>query len=413
MPIEQFLITLIFILAIAKICGEVAERRGQPAVLGELIGGVLGGTGCLGQLAARCPALHSLTLDPSEPVLQVVAGVGVILLMFEVGLETDLDDLLRLGWPALWVAFLGVILPFAGGYFLMRAFGVAPIPSALVGASLTATSVGITARSFADLNCSGAREARLVLAAAVADDVIGLVILAAMAGTSSARGISFSGVARAAVLATLFLVAAAWLGRRFAPAILRRIARMRTRAALSTAALMFCFLLAVLAEKIGGLSPMVGAFAAGLILAKTEQKVHFEQRLKPVADIFVPVFFVMAGAAMPLQAIRLGSPGGGIVLEQAAALFAVAVAGKIVAGLTVPARAMNRLAVGVAMVPRGEVALIFASYGIAARIFSPRLYCVVLLVVMATTLLTPVFLKIVLRKSPEPLPGEAVAQAAS
>ena len=393
MPIEQFLISLTLILAAAKLSGELAERCGQPAVLGELIGGLVIGRVGLQLLAAHVPGLHALIIDDHSQALQAAADIGVILLMFEVGLETDMDDLIRLGWPSLIVAVLGVVLPFAGGFFLMRQFDVPVLPAILVGAAMTATSVGITARSFADLNVGHTREARLVLGAAVADDVIGLVILASMSGLTAGASLSTVAICRSAIVAVLFLGISAALGRRFAPSILKFVARMRTRAALSTAALMFCLLLSALAHEIAGLSPMVGAFAAGLVLAKTEHKVHFEHRLKPLADVFVPVFFVLIGVGMPLDRIDIGSYAGRQLLFEAAALFAVAFTGKIVAGLLVPDRLTRRWIVGIAMVPRGEVALIFASYGVVSGLFTPHLYMVVVFVVMATTLITPWLLK--------------------
>lgn len=413
MPIEQFLISLTLILAAAKLSGELAERCGQPPVLGELIGGLVIGRVGLQLLAAHIPGLHSLIIDDRSQALQAAADIGVILLMFEVGLETDMDDLIRLGWPSLVVAVLGVVLPFAGGFYLMRQFGVPVLPAILVGAAMTATSVGITARSFTDLNVGHTREARLVLGAAVADDVIGLVILASMSGLTAGASLSTFAICRSAIVAILFLGISAALGRRFAPAILRIVARMRTRAALSTAALMFCLLLSALAHEIAGLSPMVGAFAAGLVLAKTEHKVHFEHRLKPLADVFVPVFFVLIGVGMPLDQVDFGSYAGRQLLIEAAALFAVAFAGKVVAGLLVPDRLTKRWIVGIAMVPRGEVALIFASYGVVSGLFTPHLYMVVVLVVMATTLITPWLLKKTIGGSGEVRPKVADAPAVS
>lgn len=382
MSFEQFLIELVLILAAAKIGGEVAERLKQPAVLGELVAGILIG-GPIGWLA----------IDPNAVALQVMAEIGAVLLLFEAGLESDVDDLRRLGPAALWVAFAGVALPFILGYAVALLLNLPSHGAIFLGAALTATSVGITTRTFQDLRVTERPEARIVLGAAVADDVIGLVLLAVVSGIATSGSFSLLSGLKIAGFALAFLIGSVLIGIFGAPFVMRLVARMRTRAALSTMALIFCFLMAALAHRFGGLAPIVGAFAAGLVLSTTEHKLHFEARLKPVADIFIPIFFVLMGAAMPIGAINPTTRAGQATLLLALALVVVGVVGKVVGGMTVPVRGLSRLMVGVGMVPRGEVGLIFANVGLTHHLIARGQFTAIVLMVMATTFVTPPLLK--------------------
>lgn len=415
MDIDRFLLDLVVVLFAAKAGGELAHRLNQPAVLGELLGGIIVGSSVLGVLADHIHFLHLLTISSGSgayPVLFICAQIGMILLLFETGLETDMDELFKLGASALWVACLGVALSFAGGYFVMRLMHVASAGALFVGAAVSATSVGITARSFSDLNKSRSKEAKIVLGAAVADDIIGLIILAVMSGLAVNR-ISLVGACKTALAAILFLAAAVVLGRYFAPKIMDLAHRMRTKAALATASLIFCFILAIVANYAAGLSPIIGAFAAGLVLAKTSHKLHFVKQLQPVASVFVPVFFVLTGALMPISAINPGSATGRTVILQTLLLFGVAAVAKIIAGVSVPERKTNRIAVGIGMIPRGEVVLIFAGYGIQSGALTQGLYTAVLLVVMLTTFVTPPLLKAALGKSDNEKGGLQKSEAVS
>ena len=413
MNVDQFLLDLVVVLFAAKAGGEIAHRLNQPAVLGELLGGMIFGASVLGVLAIHVHFLQLLTIGPkssSYPVLFICAQIGMILLLFEAGLETDMDELFKLGVSALWVACLGVVLSFVGGYFAMRLMHVSNAGALFVGAAISATSVGITARSFSDLDKSRSKEAKIVLGAAVADDIIGLIILAVMSGFARNR-MSAVGACKTAVAAVLFLVVAVVLGRYLAPKIMDLAHRMKTRSALATASLIFCFILAILANYAAGLSPIIGAFAAGLVLAKTSHKLHFIKQLQPVASVFIPVFFVLTGALMPVNAINPASAAGRTVILQTLLLFAVAAIAKVIAGVSVPERNTNRIAVGVGMIPRGEVVLIFAGYGIQSGALSQGLYTAVLLVVMLTTFVTPPLLKAVLGSSSNEKGGLLTSEA--
>ncbi len=374
---HSVLFSVAIILAFAKLAGEFTERvLKQPAVLAEIVVGVILGSSVLGWV------------DGSDITLANLAEIGAVLLLFEIGIECNLDELLKVGGEAIWTAVVGVIFPFGFGYGVGVAMHL-PTPQAIfMGAALTATSVGIVARVFADLSVLHIREAKIVLGAAVADDVIGLVVLASVSGMASGTALNVWSIVKVSVIAVLFLVGAIVIGLRATPWIIKAARAMRTRAAVSLAAFVVCLLLAVTSEK-AGLAPIVGAFAAGLVLAKTEDKIHFEEKIRSIADVFVPIFFVMMGARMQLSAIT------GPVLTTGGLLLVVAVVGKLLAGFSLPWKGIDRAIVAVGMVPRGEVGLIFASLGLERHILTDGLYGAIIIVVIATTFATPPLLKIV------------------
>ena len=396
---DHILLQLAIILAAAKIGGEICERLlKQPAVLGEIVLGVLVGGSVFGWI------------NGTDPILAKIAEIGAVLLLFEVGLESDIDELFRVGGAALWVACSGVILAFALGFGVSYWLGQAPLSATFIGAAVTATSVGITARVFSDLKSLSTKEARIVLGAAVADDVIGLIIVAAVSGLAVAKVFSIVVIGKLTATAILFLVGAILIGLRATPYILKLAAGMRTRAALPSVAVILCFLLATLAEY-AQLAAIVGAFAAGLVLAKTEHKIHFEHRIKSIADIFIPVFFVMMGAQMKLSSFDPSTVAGRTTLLTGALLLIAVTIGKVLAGLTLPIRGAKRLMVGIGMIPRGEVTLIAALIGLKAHIISDSIYAAIIFVVICTTFVTPPLLKWVIG-SGDPKGGEEQAKPA-
>ncbi|MBI4728577.1 MAG: cation:proton antiporter [Acidobacteria bacterium] len=366
----RVILDVLIVLVAAKVGGEIAERLGQPAVLGELALGVAVG-----------PSLAGL-ITPT-PVLGAFAELGAILLLFEVGLETDLAGVLRVGGAALRVASIGVAVPFALGFVAARALGFHTLPAVFIGATLTATSVGITARLLSDLRRLGTDEGRTILGAAVADDVIGLVILAVVSSLIGGGRISAWSVAGIVATSVGFLVAALVAGLELAPPLFGWLAgHLRVRGILITSAFAFCLLLAWTAGALR-LAPIVGAFAAGVVLARTREHQQIRAKLAPLADVFIPIFFLSMGIAVDARAVARPA-----VLGVAALLTLAAVAGKIVSGIGAPAKA-DRLAVGVGMIPRGEVGLIFASVGLARGVVASGGYSALVLVVVATTFLTP------------------------
>jgi Kef-type K+ transport system membrane component KefB len=407
-PVAPLVLSLAVLLITGKIGGEIATRLDQPAVLGELVGGILlGSAGGLG--------LDVLEPLKADPTVAVFASLGVLLLLFAVGLESTVPQMLRLAKPALLVAVLGVLSPFALGWMV----GIWLLPAdgayvhAFLGAALCATSIGITARVMQDLGFSRTVEARIILGAAVLDDVLGLIILAVVTGAIAAAGagetFSIGAVGWVAAKATLFLVGALWLGVSLAPRVFALAATLRTGGVLLSIGLSFCFLLAWLADRID-LAPIVGAFAAGLVL----ENVHYrdfvnrgerplEDLVRPLTDFLAPVFFVLMGLRTDLR--MLVQPGA---IGLAAALIVVAVIGKQLCSLAVwRTPGVNRLAIGIGMVPRGEVGLIFANVGASltlngAPIVDSRTFSALVLMVIVTTLITPPALRWSLRRGWQP-----------
>ena len=383
MEFRDLLLGLVLVWLAAKVAGEAMERVGQTAVLGELLAGVLIGPGVLG-LVHESQALHAL------------AELGVLILLFEVGLESDLGELLRAGPQATLVALVGVVVPFAVGYGVMSWLGHPALLAVFVGATFTATSVGITARVLADLGRLGDSAAKVVLGAAVVDDILGLIILAVVTGVAQTGSVSFGAVGLLAAKAVAFLVAAVLVGVRLAPTLVRWVGRLRARGTLVVYSVVFAVALASVADLIG-LATIIGAFAAGLVLATTERREHIEERIKPVADLLVPVFFVTVG--IKVQPAALNPFAEGAQFGIAMLLTGVAVASKLAAGLAVYRPGVRRWPVAVGMVPRGEVGLIFAGAGLTAGVIAEDLYSALIVVVMLTTFAAPPWLKVLYRES--------------
>lgn len=397
-PSVRLLLYLVLILLAAKLMGHLGVILGQPPVLGELCAGILlGNLGLFGIAGFEGIA--------SDPYVDILARIGVVVLLFEVGLESTIRDILGVGLSSLLVAVLGVAAPFGLGWLV----GVwllpeaSPYAHAFLGATLCATSVGITARVLQDIGKSQEKEARIILGAAVIDDVLGLIILASVSGIILAAGEGKTpGILPQVAIALKaggFLAGSLLLGALFTPKIFDTAAKLRGPGVLVGVSLAFCFLLAFLAGE-AGLAPIVGAFAAGLILepvhfqAFGERSIrHLEDALKPLSEFLAPVFFVQMGAKVDLRVFSSTD-----TLWLALALTVAAIVGKQVCSLGVLGKGVNRWAVGFGMIPRGEVGLIFASIGAALvlggeRIIDATTYSAVVIMVIVTTLVTPPLLK--------------------
>lgn len=397
-PVASVVLALALILGAAKLGGDLATRIGQPSVLGELLFGVL-----LGNLPLfGVTAFETIKTDAS---IDMLARLGVIILLFEVGLESTVAQMMKVGLSSFVVAIVGVVAPFALGWGVSAWLlpDHSPYVHAFLGATLTATSVGITARVLKDLGRSQADEARIILGAAVIDDVMGLVVLAVVTGVIAAAdaGTSLSGLDVALTLgkAVAFLLGALLIGLRLSPRLFGFASHLKTRGVLLAVGLSFCFFLSWLASAIG-LAPIVGAFAAGLILEPvhyrgfTDRGEHqLEELVQPISAFLVPVFFVLMGMHTDLRSFA--QPG---VLTLAAALTVAAIIGKQVCYFGVIGKGIDRLSVGIGMIPRGEVGLIFANIGLALTIKGERVidaatYSAVVVMVIATTMITPPALK--------------------
>jgi len=424
--VENFAITFLWI-AVVLIAAKVSsliEKVGQPSVLGELLIGVL-----IGNLALL--GVHWFDPIKHDTIIAFLAELGVVILLFQIGLESNLKEMKEVGTRAALVAVLGVITPFALGYFLGPYFlpGLTSHAYLFLGATLTATSVGITARVFKDLGKLQSKEAQIVLGAAVIDDVLGLIILAVVSAIVTLGSAPLGMIGLIIVKAVAFLIGAVVIGQLSAPYISKFFSKIHTGVAMKfTLTICFGLVFAYLAHVIG-LAPIVGAFAAGLILdsvhfryfkdpkvvrdvraaiedadAKEETRIkveaaiepharrQLEYMIEPLGNFFVPIFFVMTGMAVKLETLFDLS-----VLGVALAITVIAFVGKLVAGLIV-GKGIDKKVVGFGMVPRGEVGLIFATIGRGLGVVDDKVFSVIVVVVILTTLLTPPILTLLLKK---------------
>lgn len=422
-PVTPILFGLVLILAGAKIGGAIFLKFHQPAVLGELVCGVVFGNVLLllgleveqatdagGLLGWYATFVHSTVTHGSA--IDILARIGVVLLLFQVGLESNLKDMMKVGATSFWVATIGVVCPFLLGlgvsYFFLPPRGEHEIlVHVYIGAVLTATSVGITARVLQELGRLNQKESRIILGAAVIDDVMGLVVLAVVAGIITAQGQgtepAIGSMLLILVKAIVFLVVAVVGGQWLSPRLFRLASKLQGEGVLLITALMICFVLAAVANLIG-LAPIVGAFAAGLLLDEVHyadfmhrgSDHHIEELLEPVAAFLVPVFFVQMGMTVHLSTFANVS-----VLGFAALLTVAAIIGKQSCGLVVP-KGLDRISVGVGMIPRGEVGLIFAAIGASLyvhgeRVISDSSNAAVVIMVIVTTMVTPPILQLTLK----------------
>jgi Kef-type K+ transport system membrane component KefB len=383
LSISELLLALLAIFAAAKIFGELAERIGQPAVLGEMIGGIVIGVS----------GLH--LVDAHDPVVHVLSELGVLLLLFLIGLETDLHRLLAVGKASTSVAFAGVMLPFAAGYGVGMWLDYPTPVAVFLGAALTATSVGITARVLSDLGHLESDESQVILGAAVIDDILGLVLLTVLTAVAAGEPLTLLGVGRIFGIAFGFVVLALVVGSFLARRLIAVIARLRVAKALFFASIMFAFGLAYLADLVGS-ALIIGAFAAGLVLAKTDRGRDIEHEVYDVAQFFIPIFFVSVGAAVDLRALNPFQAETRPFFIVGMLLTLVAIAGKLLAGFAAFGRPLRKIVIGVGMIPRGEVGLIFAQLGLSAGLLSTGLYSSVALMVMITTFVAPPALRALL-----------------
>ena len=413
------LLSLVVIYFAAKFFGELCARINLPPVLGELVGGVVVGVSVLhlivfpegGNDATQSlivtflqnttglePESSAQVFDSLSEVLSVLSELGVIILLFEIGLESDLKELIRVGPQAAVVAVVGVVAPFAlGTAGLIAFFAIPTIPAVFAGAALTATSIGITAKVLAEIQQLNSKEGQIIIGAAVLDDVLGIIVLAVVASLAKTGEIDIVNVLYLIAGAAIFLVGAIFVGRLLSPYFVALVEKMNTRGHLILSSLIFAFALSYVAAAIQ-LEAILGAFAAGLILAETEKAEELEEQIIPIADILVPVFFVTVGAGTDLSVLNPAVPANRAGLIMAAFLIVIAIFGKLITGFTVFGQdQINRVAIGVGMIPRGEVGLVFAGVGSASGALSESLEAAIIVMVIMTTFLAPPFLRFAFR----------------
>ncbi len=427
-------INFLLIFIAARTLAEFLVRVSLPTIVGELLAGVLIGASGLHLLIPPTTGAHlnqglinaisALASVPPEavpdlyfetfPSLQAVATLGLYALLFLTGLESELEELVAVGAQAFTVAMAGVILPFAFGTLgLMFIFQVDLIPAVFAGASMTATSIGITASVFGELGYLKTREGQIVIGAAVLDDILGIVILAVVVALATGGSLEIAPIIKLVVAATLFVVAAIVLSRTAAPAFDWVLERLKAPGAVVVAAFVILVLSCFIATAIG-LEAALGAFAAGLILSSSKNNHAIQQSVLPLVSLFATIFFVLVGAGMDLSVINPLDPTSRSALVVAGFMLVIAIVGKVAAGWCfLIDKPTDRLVVGLGMMPRGEVGLIFLGLGTSAGLLGPSLEAAVLLMVIGTTFLAPVLLRIVLKdKTPgggNSIPDEVAA----
>ena len=425
------LLTLIVIYLASKIGSEIAKRLDLPPVLGELVAGVIVGVSALrlvifpegGFTAADSlimtilQSLNQLTpeavnhvFDQQSEVISVLSELGVIILLFEIGLESDIRQLKEVGIQAFVVAFIGVIAPFAGGTIgLMYFFHVAAIPAIFAGAALTATSIGITSKVLAEIGQLKSKEGQIIVGAAVIDDVLGIIVLAVVASLAKTGEVDITNVFILLISAIAFLFGSILLGGIFNKTFVALVSSLKTRGNIVIPAFIFAYIMAFIGNAIH-LEAILGAFAAGLVLDETDARNELDELIKPVADLLVPIFFVTVGAKADLSVLNptISENRSGLLI--AGFLILVAIMGKVITGWVVfGVPNVNRLAIGIGMVPRGEVGLVFAGIGTASGAIDKPLEVAIIIMVILTTFLAPPFLRLAFGKTSEPPAGGELA----
>lgn len=409
-------ITLIVVtlFVFAQVFGEIATRLNLPAVLGELVAGLilgisglhllmLGNGGDVADWAIKSvqwitggdPAtVQDIFSGPVKILLNDYASTGVGVLLFKIGLEADLKELIKVGPQAASVAIAGVVIPFVAGFVgLTSVFHLSAIASIFAAAALTATSIGITSRIMQDMGVLKTKEGQIILGAAVLDDILGIAILAVAIGIAERGTVEVSSILSIVVSASVFVIAAIVLNKVFGPRYINFLAQLKNPYSVLIGSIVFLSIMGTLASVIG-LEGILGCFAAGIILGDTKATAYLEAACDPLVALFATVFFVSIGAKTDLTVLNLANPESRTGLIIAAFLIVVAIVGKLVAGYVVFTKEqINRLAIGTGMVPRGEVGLVFAGLGAATGTLTGSLNVAIVLMVIATTFVAPPMLR--------------------
>lgn len=391
MEAHIFLIQLVLILISARLFGELAAYLGIPSVLGELMAGIIIGPSLLGFVTAT-------------DTIHLLAEIGIILLLFEVGIETDIGRLIKAGSKASVVAFIGVVLPFALGFGLSYyVFHFSLLASLFVGSTLTATSIGITLRVFKDLKRQNTHESQIILGAAVLDDIIGIILLALLYEFSASGTINVLNTGKVMLFIAIFLVLSPIAAKAVSVVIQKWNEKSEIPGLLPTTIVSLILFFAWLAHALGA-PELLGGFAAGLALSRqffipfapslnqSEAFSHrVEEQMKPIIHLFTPIFFVTVGLSLDLKSIDWTSP---FIWALSGSLIVAAIIGKLVSGFLLTGETWrSKFIIGTAMIPRGEVGLIFANVGLTAGVLQNDVFTSIILVITVTTLIAPFALR--------------------
>lgn len=387
---QLVLLQIAIILLTARLFAELATRLNIPSIIGELLSGIILGPSLLGWI------------EPND-IIKILAEIGIILLLFEVGLETELDKLIKSGKKAAVVAISGFILPFvlgfASSYYL---FGLSTIVSLFIGGTLTATSIGITIRVLSDLNKHNSHEGQIVLGAAVIDDLLGVFLLAVLYEFSFAGSVTANNVFSIVFYVSIFFLLAPIVAKLISP-IIKHIDRKTELPGLLPAALVSVVLIFAYLAHLSGAPNLIGGFVAGIAMSRRfflplgtfiKADPHFtvsvHGQMKPIIQLFTPIFFVMVGLSLDLTAVDWSSL---FIWLFSLTTLAIAVLGKMIGPFLIRDRLSTKLAIGMSMVPRGEVGLIFAEIGRSSGILDATTYAGIILVIAYTTLASPIWIR--------------------
>lgn len=391
MDIHNFFLTLFLILIVSRFLGELFARWGIPSVLGELSAGILLGASVLD------------IIHPNE-ILKILAEIGIILLLFEVGLETDFQRLKNAGVKSFTVAILGVILPFGFGFITAYyLFGLKFDIALFVGGTLTATSIGITLRVLKDIHMEQTNIAQIVIGAAVIDDIIGIILLVFIYDFSIAHEVSFDHTAKVAVMILVFLILAPILAKLLSKLIHNYHGKNLVPGYIPTIIISLILLFAYLSHMIGA-PAILGSFAAGVALSRrfflpfgamlqTNEKLlsEVQNNMRPIIQLFTPIFFVMVGLSMDLTVIDFSSSEFWIM---GITFIAIAFLSKFAGAFFIYQKCLiNNAVIGISMIPRGEVGLIFAEMGRVNGVLPNDIYAMLIFVIIITTVVPPFLLK--------------------
>jgi len=381
----HLLVVIAAVLLTTRALSVLAEHFGQPAILGELVGGVLLGASVLG------------ILDPNDLAIHTLAQLGLLILLFEIGLATDLRGLTREGGTAAVIAIVGVVLPFVIGYAALSAMGIGRLAAIVCAASLTATSISVSTRVLAELGFLQTQEGRVVLGAAVLDDIIGLVILSVVGSFAAGVAITATGVVRTSAVAFGFVAIAIIVGSFVVPPLFHAAKRLRSPTTIAIMGLAFAFSLAALAGLLGS-AIIVGGFVAGVLLNRIDQRDDVQRSAGAMGSLLTPIFFASVGASVDLHA--LAQPR---TLLITLVLLVTGAVGKVIAAYVPFWFKGNKALVGAAMLPRGEVELIVAQTGLAIGALDASLFGAITLMVLLTTLLSPPLIQGIAKRDPRAL----------
>ncbi|MDY6965884.1 MAG: cation:proton antiporter [Halobacteriota archaeon] len=372
MEIGAVLLKILIIIVAAKFGGEIASRLKQPEVLGELIVGVVIG--------------YTAIISPDDQIITTLAELGIILFLFHIGLDSNINELLRMGRTSLLVACIGVGMPFVLGYVVALQLFQDPMIALFIGATLTATSIAIPAVVLSNMGKIRSDESRVIIGAAVIDDILGLLILTITVPLLNAESLSFLPITRTILIAVLFLAGSYIIGAKLAPYTIRFLGGMKASGITVVSTFAFSLSLAYLANFFG-LATVVGGFFAGLILAQAKNRDEIYEQTAPLTEVFTPIFFVMMGMSISVETLNLNA------FQIALIIAAVAIIGKMLAGMGALRTKLNKFVIGSGMVARGEVALIFISFGLSKGVITSTIYSSLVLMVIITAIAAPLLLR--------------------